>query len=76
MMSVFNKKLVVDCLRDASVVDGQRLRDADEAITCDGFELRLNNLMDCRVGLSGDQGVRAHADDCIVSASFAAIPAA
>ena len=65
MMSAFNKKKVLDCLRDACVVDDQSCRDADEAVTCDGFELRLNNLMDDRVRLSDDRGVQAHADDCL-----------
>jgi len=65
MMSAFNKKKVLDCLRDACVVDDQSCRDADEAVTCDGFELRLNNLMDGRVRLSDDRGVQAHADDCL-----------
>ena len=55
MMSAFNKKLILDCLRD----------DADEAVICDGFELRLNNLMDRRVSLSDDQSVQAHADSCV-----------
>ena len=65
MMSAFNKKKVFDCLRDNCVVDDQSCRDADEVVTCDGFELRLNNLMDGRVRLLDDPGVQAHADDCL-----------
>ena len=65
MMSAFNKKKVFDCLRDACVVEDQSCRDADEVVACDGFELRLNNLMDGRVRLSDDRGVQAHADDCL-----------
>ena len=64
-MSAFNKKKVLDCLRDTCGVDDQSCRDADEVVTCDGFELRLNNLMDGRVRLLDDPGVQAHADDCL-----------
>ena len=56
MMSAFNKKKVIDCLRDACVVEDQSCRDAGEVVACDGFELRLNNLMDGRVRLSDDRG--------------------
>ena len=64
MMSAFNRKKVLNCLHDACDVDDQDRNDADEAIACDGFELRLNNLMDGRVRLSDDKMAQAHADDC------------
>ena len=65
MMSAFNKKLVLDCLDDSGVVDGQSLGDVDESVTCDDFELRLNNLMDGRVRLSDDRWIQAHAENCL-----------
>ncbi len=55
-MSAFNKNLLSDCLRASCTVD--------EAVTCDGFEQRVNHLMDDRVRLSSDAAVQEHADDC------------
>lgn len=62
-MPAFNENLITDCLRD-SYADGQSC-DADQAVACDGFELRVNHLMDNRVGLSSDRALQDHANDCL-----------
>lgn len=63
-MPAFNKNLNFDFLLDADPVDDQHHCDTDESVSCKGFELRINNLLDKRARLSSDHSLQEHAEDC------------
>ena len=64
-MPSFKKNLIADCLIDDVSADAQVFVLADEdAVTCEGFETRINDLLDDRGDLPSDPALQVHADGC------------
>jgi len=63
-MPAFNNNQIFDSSADAR--SGFQPERIDEVgVACDGFELRVNNLLDDRADLSSDRLLQSHASDCV-----------
>ena len=65
MLDNNNNNLISDCLHGVDSVNDQHQREADELVSCQNFELRINNLMDNRASLASDHSLQDHAEGCL-----------